>query len=195
MDAFSDGVRLGGLYNSQDIKILICYMLMGVDQPLSRTAVVEILTSNEIANFFETSAAIDDLIARGNLTESEDGHLSMTDAGRQAAAQLVTIVPYTLREQALGAAVQLLARARHEQDTRVTIEPLDKGFEVTCAVDTSDHPMMAFTLRVADRMQADMIREHFLDDPVTLYRLMVCVLTGSADLKQENGRATLTMPL
>ena len=61
-DAFSAGVEPGGLYSSQEIKILICYMLAGVGEPLARHSVLEILSGNGMANFFEAGAAVDELI-------------------------------------------------------------------------------------------------------------------------------------
>lgn len=195
MEAFSNGVRLGGLYDTQEIKILICYMLMGVSEPLHRDSIVQILSYNEIANLFETSAAIDDLVKLENLTEDENGMLSMTDKGAALAKQLFTMVPYTLREQALGAAVQTLARAQRLKETKITIEELDSGYSITCAVDNAEHPMMAFTLRVADRMQAETIRNRFLDDPLTVYRMLVSVMTGCGEMTEEKGRIHLTMPL
>ena len=91
-DAFSAGVEPGGLYSSQEIKILICYMLAGVNEPLTRQSVLEILTADGMANFFEAGAAIDDLIRRQNLTEDETGLLHLTAEGRQAAS---TPVSYT----------------------------------------------------------------------------------------------------
>ena len=194
MDAFSDGVKPGGLFSSQDIKILICYMLLGVDRPMPRQAVVEILSGGEMANLFETSAAIDDLTARGHLTEDADGLLTLTETGRQVAQTLSTMVPYTLRERSLKAALRLLTRHRREQETAVTVDKLDRGYAVTCAVDTSEHPMMSVTLRVADEMQVSLIREHFLDDPVTVYRSVIALLTGDARVEKNGRQITINMP-
>jgi len=42
-DAFSAGVKPGGLFSYQEIKILICYMLMGIPAPLPRQAILDIL--------------------------------------------------------------------------------------------------------------------------------------------------------
>ncbi len=194
MDAFPDGVKPGGLYSSQDIKILICYMLMGVEQPMPRQAVVEILSGGEMANLFETSAAIDDLVARGNLTETADGLLTLTDIGRQVADTLAGMVPYTLREQSLKAALRLLTRNRREQETAVTVDKLDRGYAITCAIDTSEHPMMSVTLRVADEMQASLIRDHFLDDPVLVYRSLIALLTGDARCEKNGTQITIDIP-
>ena len=70
-DAFSAGVEPGGLYTSQEIKILICYMLLGVGEPMERQMVTELIAGNGMANFFETAAAVDELARQGHLTEKE----------------------------------------------------------------------------------------------------------------------------
>ena len=160
-DAFTSGVAPGGLLNSRDIRVLICYMLSGVEEPMARQDVVEIIFSEGMANFFETEAAIDELVRLGNLTEDENGLLELTPIGRSAAQTLTTRVPYTLRERSVEAAVRLLTRQRREKDTKVDIVKLDTGVAVTCSIDRSDNPMMSFTLRVADDAQAQLIRERF----------------------------------
>ena len=55
---FSDGVEPGGLRTSQEIKILVCYMLMGAGEPMPRQAVLDIISGNGMANFFETGSKI-----------------------------------------------------------------------------------------------------------------------------------------
>ena len=191
METFADGVAPGGLYDSREIKILICYMLLGVGQPFPRQAVLDILTEHQMANLFETSAAIDDLVARDNVREDEDGLLTLTEIGRQAAETLTQRIPYTLRERSLKAAMALLARARYERETKVDIVPLEPGFSVTCSIDQTEHPMMSFTLRVADKMQAEMVREHFLNDPTAFYRALISLSTGDCTRDDRS----LTIPL
>ena len=191
MAGFSDGVRPGGLYDSREIKVLICYMLAGVPEPLSRETVTEILTEGEMANLFEISAAIDDLTARGNLSEAENGELTLTDSGRASAAQLYDLIPYTLRDRSQKAAMKLLARARNERDADVTITPLDRGFAVKCSIDKTDAPMMSFTLRVTDEAMAKTVRERFLDDPSAFYRALIALSTG--DFSEEDGKMVVEM--
>ena len=72
-DAFSAGVEPGGLYSSKDIKILICYMLAGAGEPMPRQAVLDVIAGNGMANFFEASAAIDELLRVGSLAELPGG--------------------------------------------------------------------------------------------------------------------------
>ena len=123
-DVFRAGVEPGGLYTSQEIKILICYMLLGVGEPMERQMVTELIAGNGMANFFETAAAVDELARQGHLTE-EEGRISLTETGRQVGDTLAGMIPYTLRERSVKAALQLLTRIRREQENTVELEKLD----------------------------------------------------------------------
>ena len=184
-DAFSAGVEPGGLYTSQEIKILIFYMLLGVGEPMERQMVTELIAGNGMANFFETAAAVDELARQGHLTEKE-GRISLTETGRQVGDTLAGMIPYTLRERSVKAALQLLTRIRREQENTVELEKLDHGYRVTCTIQDSASPLMSVSLRVADDMQAGLIRENFLDDPTLLYRSLLAILTGDAGMRRAD---------
>ena len=184
-DAFSAGVEPGGLYTSQEIKILICYMLLGVGEPMERQMVTELIAGNGMANFFETAAAVDELARQGHLTEKE-GRISLTETGRQVGDTLAGMIPYTLRERSVKAALQLLTRIRREQENTVELEKLDHGYRVTCTIQDSASPLMSVSLRVADDMQAGLIRENCLDDPTLLYRSLLAILTGDAGMRRAD---------
>lgn len=184
-DAFSAGVEPGGLYTSQEIKILICYMLLGVGEPMERQMVTELIAGTGMANFFETAAAVDELARQGHLTE-EEGRISLTETGRQVGDTLAGMIPYTLRERSVKAALQLLTRIRREQENTVELEKLDHGYRVTCTIQDSASPLMSVSLRVADDMQAGLIRENFLDDPTLLYRSLLAILTGDAGMRRAD---------
>ena len=184
-DAFSAGVEPGGLYTSQEIKILICYMLLGVGEPMERQMVTELIAGNGLANFFETAAAVDELARQGHLTE-EEGRISLTETGRQVGDTLAGMIPYTLRERSVKAALQLLTRIRREQENTVELEKLDHGYRVTCTIQDSASPLMSVSLRVADDMQAGLIRDNFLDDPTLLYRSLLAILTGDAGMRRAD---------
>ena len=185
-DAFSAGVEPGGLYSSQEIKILICYMLNGAGEPMPRQAVLNIIAGGGMANFFETGGAIDELLRLENLTEDADGRLDLTDTGRQAASTLSGLIPYTLRERSVKDALQLLTRIRRERENTVTMKKLENGITVTCTVKDDGAPLLSLSLKVADDLQAQLIREHFLTDPVLLYRSVLAVLTGSAESRRND---------
>ena len=191
-DTFASGVEPGGLYSSQEIKILICYMLLGAGEPMRREPVLDIIAGGGMANFFDTAAALDELVRQGHLRE-EDGLLSLTDSGRQVADALSGHIPYTLRDRSVKAALQLLARIRRERENTVRVEKRERGCVVTCDVQDAGSPLLSVSLRVADERQAALIKENFLNDPALLYQSILASLTGDAGLKRAGTQIVIKL--
>ena len=186
-DAFIAGVEPGGLTNLQEIRILLCYMLNTVGQPVPRDSVTEILIGGGMANYFDTEAAIEELLGQQHLTQTEDKLLTVTATGAHIGDSLSVRIPYTLRERSVAAALKLLKRRHVEQDNKVDIVKLeDGGYAVTCTVQDRGRDLLSVTLRVSDPWQAEQIKEHFLSDPALLYRSNLAVLTGDAGMRRAD---------
>jgi hypothetical protein len=92
-DAFAGDIALGGLRNMLEIKILVCYMLSRVKEPMSRKQLCDCLQENGLVNFFDTNAAIDDLLNQKMLREEEyqnETCLTTTEEGKDNAETLET---------------------------------------------------------------------------------------------------------
>lgn len=180
-DTFDAGVEPGGLHSHREINLLICYMLSSVDQPLSREGIVTVLCGNGMANFFDVCTAIDDLLSLRNLVQDELGQLTVTDTGRHAAMTLRDMLPFTLRERSVSSAKQLLIRLKNEKENEVSISKNNSGFTVNCTIGNDDTPLMSLSLSVGNEDQAQMIADHFLNDPLSLYKAVIDTLTTEGD--------------
>ena len=69
-DAFDEGIEPGGLRSRNEIKVLICYLLKSIEQPISKQLINEILQENGLANYFEINQAVSDLVKAGSLEET-----------------------------------------------------------------------------------------------------------------------------
>jgi hypothetical protein len=58
-NTFDEGIAPGGLRSKYEIKTLICYLYYSVKENMSRDLVIEAEREDELANFFEVSAAFD----------------------------------------------------------------------------------------------------------------------------------------
>ena len=184
-DTFMAGVEPGGLTNLQEIRILLCYMLNTVGQPVPRDAVTEIVIGGGMANYFDTKAAIEELLTQRHLTQDEDKMLAVTPTGAQIGDSLSVRIPYTLRERSVAAALKLLKRRQVEVDNKVDITKQEEGgYAVTCRVQDRGIDLLSVTLRVSDPWQAQQIKEQFLSDPALLYRSNLAVLTGDAGMRR-----------
>lgn len=179
-DAFDEGIEPGGLRSRNEIKVLVCYLLKSIDQPISKQLINEILQENGLANYFEINQAVSDLCRAGSLAQSEEEggpFYRVTEQGRSAAQTLEASLPRAVREKAVNAAIRLLTRAKREQENRIDVEKLDNGYHVTFTIYDSTDELLKLTIFVADSMQVETVRKNFLDDPVKLYSNIIASLT------------------
>ena len=179
-DAFDEGIEPGGLRSRNEIKVLVCYLLKSIEQPISKQLINEILQENSLANYFEINQAVSDLVRAGGLEEAAqegDTVYRVTDQGRSAAQPLEVNLPRSVREKAVNAAIRLLTRAKREQENRIDIEKLENGYHVTFTIYDSTDELLKLTIFVADSMQVETVRKSFLNAPVKLYSDIIASLT------------------
>jgi len=145
-----------------------------------------------MANFFESEAAIDELIRQNHLVEEGD-ELVLTESGKQVATTLSSRIPFTLREQSIKAALRLLLRKQRERDNTVTVERREHGRDVICTIHEADEALLSVTLRVADDLQANLIKENFMDNPTLLYQSVIALLTGKVRPSFDGNSVTLDL--
>lgn len=177
-NAFTGGVEPGGLWTQNDVRILLCYILASVGQPLSGEDLLKIVQKKALANYFEASDALSALEALQNVIRDGNGLYRVTDKGREIADSLDATLPLSVRDKALEAALTLLADARARRENRVEIRETEKGFQVICHISGGDVELMSISLYAPDRAQAQLIERRFLQDPAGIYKLLLSSLTG-----------------
>ena len=183
-DAFTAGIEPGGLRTKNEIRILICYLLASVDAPLAKEDIVGILRDNGLANYFEAADAVAEMTEKGLLLETEkNGRLvTVGESGRLVAKQLDTALPASVRDKAVGAAINLLAAAKRERENRVEFVRVERGYNVVCHISGGETDLMSLSLYVPDLRQAKMVRENFHRSPETVYRMLLALVTGRSDI-------------
>ncbi len=167
-DAFSQGVEPGGLRSKTQIKLLVNYLVASIREPISTSTIVEALQIHGLANYFEVTQAIDDLIENGNLSES-DGMLYITPKGVIALGELSEELPNSVKETALADAMKLILLEKRESENTVDIKKTENGYFVTFKVMHKDLPLMELTVYAADLEQAEQLKSNFLKDPAHVY--------------------------
>ncbi len=177
-DTFSAGVEPGGLRTKQEIKVLICYMLVNIKEGINKNDLLTILQANGIANYFEAGEAFSDLLGSNNIKKLDNQELyNVTNKGKMIAEQLSSSLPKTVKERALDAVKLLFKRRKIEKENKVSIEKTNFGYNVTCNVSGGDFEMMSLTLYVPDMEQAKLVQENFYKAPEMLYRAILSMLT------------------
>lgn len=180
-DAFASGISYGGLRSMLEIKILVCYLLDRVKEPMSREQLSECLQSTGLVNYFDLSSAIDELLESSLIYETlylDEKCLCVSESGKKNAEVLETNLTNTARERSVKSALKLLARARAERETKVKIEKSQTGYNVTFNIESFGENLMNLSLYAADILQAEQLKEAFLNDPAKLYVSVIDILTS-----------------
>ncbi len=182
-DASSAGVRLGGLFSISDIRILICYILSAIDEPVPVAMMANTLHYEGIANGFEVSDAIVALSKGGHIEAVDEGenNYRITPSGREIAKTLATSLSFTVKDRAYTATMKMLSRFKNAQSTEFEVTHENSRTYITCTIHDGSVPFFSVKLLVTDDDQAISIKERFLNDPVNIYHTMVEMLTN----KQE----------
>ena len=178
-DALNAGVAFGGLVSTDEIRILICYILDSVKDAVPAQQLSELLHYEGIANYFEVSTAFASLEENGHIKKTNNDKYVITTSGSNIAATLKTSVPITVRDKTFALTVKLLSTMKYAEETRFDITECNNGYNVRCAVVEGETELMSVSLFVADREQAENIKKIFLDDPTRIYSGMIELLTNT----------------
>lgn len=179
-DAVSAGVEpIGGLFNTAEIKILICYILNTIKEPVPANMLGNLLHYEGIANAFEVSDAIATLTENGQLVlvnESDDTY-TVTDKGTNVAETLKTSLSFSVKERACAAALKMMARFKNARDTDIKIIKEDDDTYIRCTALDGNKPLISVKMLVADDTQALSIKERFLNNSSEIYSSIIELLT------------------
>ena len=157
-DAFTAGVRPGGLTNSTEIRLLLCYLVKNAG-PITRTEIENALMEEALVNYFEIGSCLD-------------------DKGRKVAQELAYDLPRSVREKAVAAVLrsQTWARKEAEYSARIS-EKADGHCSVRCQVKALDSELFCLDIGTPDRLSAEMVKKQFILKGNEIYQMLITKLT------------------
>lgn len=175
-NAFTAGVKPGGLNSSTEIRILLCYLIRNAACPLTGEELEAALLNEELVNYFEFAACLADLCDQGLVEKREDGY-HILPKGREVADTLQSDVPLTVRECAQRAVVRAQLFARKSAQHKVHLEQAGTAYLVHCSIEEGGAPLFRLTVSMPDKFSANLAREQFIAHGDELYEQMIRVLT------------------
>lgn len=179
-DAVSAGVsQIGGLFSTAEVRILICYIISAINQPVPGRMLADTLHYEGIANYFEVSESIAFLCDGGQieLYNEKEGTYVITKSGKNIADTLKTSLSYTVKDRAYNAAIKMVSRFKNAKETEIKVTHENDNTYVTCSTVDNNITYMSIKLLVTDDEQAMTIKENFLDNPSAVFSEVVGMLT------------------
>lgn len=172
-DAFMGNVKDGGLRSVSSIYLLVCYVVANLNKRVSVDTIVEAVDGAMIANHFEITDAISKLLKSGTIKENEDKMLYMDDTDIAEIDLIEKDLPLTIRQRSIKACQRIIARETYKRENKVSIEKVDNGYVVNLKVSDNENDFMNLKLYAISEVQAEMIKEKFISDPVKVYENLI----------------------
>lgn len=175
------GVSPRGYQDIYEVRILICYLLHILKQPLTQEQIFDIIEQNRLTNYFTFAAAVSELISSKQVViqkRNEDEYLILQQLGKDTVALLGYSLPRAVRDRIVTSGMTLLTKLKRDQENKADIKPHQGGYQVRLTIHDSDQvDLLTVTLFVPDQMQADVVKQRFLQDPVSFYKNIISYLT------------------
>lgn len=183
------GISPGGLTDVYEIKILICYLLYAVQEPLTENEVQLAFQERAVVNYFAYREAMEALKESGHITLSaENGRevCKLEQRGIDTAEMLYSSLSPALRDRVVEAAANLLARRRQTDEVTVDCSEAADGFLVSCRMRDIGSDLMRLTLYAPDRLQAEQLARNLREHSAEIYQGIFAVVTRHRGLMEQS---------
>ena len=140
------------------------------EQGASRAEIEQALLGEQLVNYFELSAGLADLEENGLATVDEAGGYSITPKGLAVADELsIDLLPRTVREAAVRAAVRAQQWARKASQHKAEVEKTGDGYVVRCSISEMGSRLFGLEVLLPDAMTAEMAKNAFIEHGSDIY--------------------------
>lgn len=175
-EAFTAGVKPGGLTDNTQIRILLCYLVKTAG-PLTRDTLQGALLQEQLVNYFEFADALADVERQQLVASDEQKQYSITEKGSTVADTLAYDLPRTVRESAIRAVMQIQSWKHKAAMNRAHIEEEDGEYVVWCAIGDMGSDVFRLQLAMPDKLTAETIKNNFTAHGSEIYSKVMDMLT------------------
>ncbi|WP_294500618.1 DUF4364 family protein [uncultured Gemmiger sp.] len=174
-EAFTAGVKPGGLTNETEIRILLCYLVKWA-QPLTRDAMQGALLEEQLVNYFEFVDALNELQEQ-QFIEATDKGFVITDKGSVVAKTLSDDLPRSVRESAIRAVIRIQSWVHKAAQNKARIEKKGNEYRVICTIEDMGRESFQLQLDMPNRLTAEMVKNRFIAQGSEVYSQLLNLLT------------------
>ena len=153
------------LFDSGDLKILICYLIDSVGEAIPATETAQLFHYEGIANYFDVQTALYEWEQDGYITAGhEKGLYAITAKGSSLGNTLKENISISLRTKVYNAVIKMLARYKYKRDSDITIEAQAGGTLLTCRMANAETTLFSYSILLPNESQANTLKEQILKD-------------------------------
>ncbi len=175
--------RLG---EKNTVKVFVLYLLENISYPLEYWQINDIVMQTDYVMYLDFAESFIEMLDGGliekRLTAEGLEVYSVTDRGFIVAREMKSVVPYSVLEQSLSAALRYLDFARRGVKCFCKLLPTEQGkYTVQCTLTEKERVILDVTLEVDTKDRAEAIKRNFDSRPDIVYRGINALLAGNVN--------------
>ncbi len=173
------GIEPGGMTDIYEIKILICYLLNSLKEPLTKEQMDLVLQGNHLVNYFSYAAAYKELLESGHVyTQEQDGRtvLRLNELGQHTALLLKSNLPLSVKDKVVSVGMEILAEMKRDRERAVRVEELDNGYTVQLTIRDGAVELLNIRIFAPDQEQVEIIKKQFEQNTLDVYKGVISLL-------------------
>ena len=190
------GIEPGGMTDIYEIKILICYLLNSLKEPLTKEQMDQVLQGNRLVNYFSYASAYKELLESGHVYIEERGGrslLRLNELGQHTALLLKSNLPLSVKDKVVSAGMEILAEMKRDRERDVAVEQVENGYMVRLTVHDDAVDLLDIRIFAPDMEQVEIIKKQFMQNTLTIYKGVISLLIrdgqGLRRIAEEYGPA------
>ena len=188
-DIFKAGIKPGAPGTQLEVKVLLCYLLSALGQPISFDQLYAALSGQGLVNYFELGHVLEKLLETGHLSQKAGAAPAMyvaTALGTRTGKEFEKNLPLTVREKSLHACKLLFEQERRLSQVEITQTPREGGgFVLELAMPDEDGQLMSVRVLAPTEKDCENLKRRFLNAPLTIYKGMLALLSGDEEILGE----------
>lgn len=178
-NAFVGGVQPGGLTNDFEVKLLVCYLLDSLKQPLLFEQLGEIFQNTGLVNYFEFVEAVSELERTGQLTSS------IQDGQQQLALTKTVLLPHRLFIRRFQKALErrlwkrpkrLMEIQRCMDKVEITFAPAADGWTLRVVLRDIGSDLLDMSVFLPTEGECLRVKQQIESDPTSFYSRVLGLL-------------------
>ncbi len=170
------GIAPGGMTDIYEIKILICYLLNTLKEPLTKDQMDLVLRGNHLVNYFSYASAYKELLESGHVYQEErEGRtvLRLNELGQHTALLLQSNLPLSVKDKVVSVGMEILAEMKRDKERSVTVEQVENGYMVMLCIQDGKTELLNVRVFAPDKEQVEIIKKQFEGNTLDIYKGMV----------------------
>ena len=174
--------RRGYLHDILDVKVLILYIMVRVETPVTPQTIYELCYQDDSLSYFDVQESIPQMVKTGHLEQLPNDRYVITEKGRAAEEITADSVAFTVRERARVAVERNNKNLTREQFLRSEITRKEDGeYLVRMELDELRGSLMDLTLTAPSLQQARRLEAGYRKNAELVYQAVMIGLLGDEE--------------